>query len=245
MRILVLGGTRGTGRAVVEKALAQGHEVSVLARRPASLSRSHASLKVLAGDVLDAAAVREAVAGQDAVIYAVGAALDALRADPTLISRGTENTIAAMKAAAQPSPLHAPDPAAPAVKRLRVLGGEGDGRAPSIPGSARRLVVLSAFGTGDSRPFGGLVLKRVLIPFFFGPSFADHERQERLTRESGLEWVIVRPSRLTDGSARGKYKVVTGPGAVPGSISRADVAAFMLVTLETDWYVGKVVGIGG
>lgn len=36
--------------------------------------------------------------------------------------------------------------------------------------------------------------------------FADHDVQERLTKESGLDDVIARPTRLTTGKANGTYK---------------------------------------
>ena len=39
------------------------------------------------------------------------------------------------------------------------------------------------------------------------PVFLDHERQEQLVRESGLDWTIVRPSAFTDGPADDNFKV--------------------------------------
>ena len=108
----------------------------------------------------------------------------------------------------------------------------------------RRLSVQSAFGVGDSLPlmnFAG----QLFVRWFLTIPFADHERQEQIVRASSLDWTIVRPMRLTDGRARGRFKRETGPTRLPLSISRADVAAFHLEALETDQWLGKTVHIGG
>ena len=58
---------------------------------------------------------------------------------------------------------------------------------------------------------------------------ADRMMQEQLVRESGLEWTLVKPPRLTDGRARGR--VVAGIDLQIGlssSIRRADLAAFLV-----------------
>ena len=66
-----------------------------------------------------------------------------------------------------------------------------------------------------------------------------------MTRESGLDFVIVRPTRLTNGSAKGKYLRTAELVSVPGSISRADVADFMVEACESPTWVGKSVQLGG
>jgi uncharacterized protein YbjT (DUF2867 family) len=109
----------------------------------------------------------------------------------------------------------------------------------------RRLVVLSALGVGESRPLVGFLAEKLLIGFVLKVPFADHERQERLTRESGLDWVIARPGRLTDGPARGRYVKTAAIEKVPGAISRADVADFLVEAATTDPWVGKAVQLGG
>jgi putative NADH-flavin reductase len=71
-KLLVIGATGGTGRALVLEALERGYIVTGLARDPARLAIEHANLRVLRGDVLDPESVAEAVRGQDAVICALG-----------------------------------------------------------------------------------------------------------------------------------------------------------------------------
>ncbi|MGQ9919982.1 MAG: NAD(P)-dependent oxidoreductase [Desulfobacca sp.] len=96
MRLLIIGATRGIGRQTVEQALRQGHEVTVLARRPARLPIHHDQLTVQPGDILDEASVGQAMAGQEAVLITIGIA-------PTwqpvaVFSQGTRNVLAAMAA---------------------------------------------------------------------------------------------------------------------------------------------------
>ena len=109
----------------------------------------------------------------------------------------------------------------------------------------RRLVVLSALGVGESRTLAGFVAERLLIRFLLELPFEDHERQEAMVKESGLSWVIARPGRLTDGPARGRYVKKVSIEPVPGSISRADVADFLVEAAESDAWEGKAVQLGG
>lgn len=76
MRILVTGGTGYVGSHAVAALLAAGHDVRLLVRRPEQVSRTYAPLgvdeprDVVAGDVLDPAAVERAVEGCDAALHA-------------------------------------------------------------------------------------------------------------------------------------------------------------------------------
>lgn len=95
MKLAIFGATGGTGQELVAQALAQGHEVTAFVRNPAKLPLTHERLRVIAGDVTDAAAVAQAVAGQDAVLSALGS--PNLQAN-TVLSDGTRHIIAAMEA---------------------------------------------------------------------------------------------------------------------------------------------------
>lgn len=68
VKVIIFGATGGTGQALVEQALAAGHEVTVFSRRGGEMSRA----RVIQGDVMDRASVAEAVAGHDVVISALG-----------------------------------------------------------------------------------------------------------------------------------------------------------------------------
>jgi uncharacterized protein YbjT (DUF2867 family) len=111
--------------------------------------------------------------------------------------------------------------------------------------AGRRLVILSAFGVGESRALASFLVDKLVISLLLRRPFEDHERQEQTVKASGLEWVIARPSRLTNGPARGRYVKTAALQRVPGSISRADVADFLVEAVETDAWVGKTVQLGG
>jgi putative NADH-flavin reductase len=71
-RLLILGATGPTGRLVVTQALANGYDVTAFARRPDALPERQ-KVRVIQGDVTkDAGAFAEALAGQQAVISALG-----------------------------------------------------------------------------------------------------------------------------------------------------------------------------
>jgi putative NADH-flavin reductase len=91
MKLLVLGASGGTGRNLVEQALAANHDVLVLARKPESIKLVD-HLAVQKGDVLDADSVASAVQGCDAVLSAFGPASN--KEPGTLMSVGVANLVA-------------------------------------------------------------------------------------------------------------------------------------------------------
>ena len=109
----------------------------------------------------------------------------------------------------------------------------------------RRLVVLSALGTGETRPLVPALVRAILVGWILKSAYADHERQEKMVRESGLDWVVARPGRLTNGPARRQYVKTAAIEKVPSSISRADVADFLVTAAETDTWVQHSVQLGG
>ena len=96
MKIAVVGATGRTGRQVAGQALARGHDVLALARHPEALPGRGPSLASAAADVLDRAAVAEALAGSDAVVSALG--IGASRQPTVVYSGGTANVLRAMGA---------------------------------------------------------------------------------------------------------------------------------------------------
>jgi putative NADH-flavin reductase len=72
MKIVIFGATGRTGLPLVTQALAAGHDVTAFVRNPIKLQISHAKLRVVQGDLEDAAMIEAAIAGQDAVLSALG-----------------------------------------------------------------------------------------------------------------------------------------------------------------------------
>lgn len=92
--VLILGATGRTGKLVVERALNQGFEVTVLVRHPEKLRewQHHPALEILKGDVLHYPDIFNAMQGNDAVVSALGR--DGRKTD--VLSRGTANIIRAI-----------------------------------------------------------------------------------------------------------------------------------------------------
>lgn len=109
----------------------------------------------------------------------------------------------------------------------------------------KRLVVESALGVGDSIGKLGVYYTLFVIPFILPFYWYDKGRQERIVRASNLDWVIVRPAQLTNGRKRGTYKHGPRVGNYLWSlsISRADVADFMLNQLGDTPYVRQSPGL--
>ena len=95
-RVLIIGATGGTGHQLVEQALERGYIVTALVRNPSKLQSNHPQLNVIQGNVLDEGAVAKAIAGQDAVLCALG---HKQFFRPTrILSAGTQNILRAMEA---------------------------------------------------------------------------------------------------------------------------------------------------
>ncbi len=108
----------------------------------------------------------------------------------------------------------------------------------------RRLVVQSSLGAGDSGVQMPLPL-RLLMKVLLAAPLADHDEQEAAVRASGLDWTIVRPTGLTTKPGTGRWRAlqVGEPGHLGGTISRADLAAYLLEVIPDDELIGHAVGI--
>ena len=94
MKLLVIGGTGGTGKQIIAQALEKGHEVTAFVRNPNKVKEAHPRLRVMKGDVLQTTTLEKACRGQDAVLCALGHKKFII--PTTILSRGTKNLISAM-----------------------------------------------------------------------------------------------------------------------------------------------------
>jgi putative NADH-flavin reductase len=100
-----------------------------------------------------------------------------------------------------------------------------------------RLICVTGFGSGDSRTSIGF-LQRVPFQIVFGRAYDDKSRQEKLIKESGLEWTIARPGVLLNGPRTGRYKVLREPSEWRnGIISRSNVADFLVKQIEDRTFI--------
>jgi nucleoside-diphosphate-sugar epimerase len=94
MKLVVFGAHGSTGRLLTHQALAAGHEVTAVTRRPGDFPLHHERLRVVGADVHDPAAVDRAVDGTDAVLSALGVPFT--RKPITVYSDGIRHITAAM-----------------------------------------------------------------------------------------------------------------------------------------------------
>ena len=69
--------------------------------------------------------------------------------------------------------------------------------------------------------------------------YEDKNLMEPDVKASGLEWTILRPTRLTNGQRTGRYTVSVGTAPRTFSVTRADVATVMLRSAEEGLWIGE------
>jgi len=102
----------------------------------------------------------------------------------------------------------------------------------------KRLVYLSTNAVRDSLEDAGFFDRHFMARVVHN-EIADHEEKEALIQSSALDWTIVRAAALTKGPHTGLYKSgldLKADSFVP-TISRADVAEFMLKQLTDNQFV--------
>lgn len=218
MRLAVVAATGGVGRHLVDQALAAGHSVTALVRNPANL---HVSVPAAAVDLAapDAAVLREALVGQDAVLSCLGPRGSG---EYGIVEPGTRAIVTAMQDAG--------------CRRIVAVSGLGVSTVPtpSRPHPPRREPGAGLWNQYVATPLG----RRVL-----GNHFVDVAMMEHVLRTSGLDWTTIRPPYLSDGPVTGRYRVAMGHGVPRGvRLSRADVAHLMLRVLEDPATFGQAVG---
>jgi uncharacterized protein YbjT (DUF2867 family) len=96
MKLVVFGATGGTGKNVLERALAEKHDVIAVVRKPGAIAeREH--LRVVRGDVLAPETLPAALEPGAVVISTIGPSNN--KQPGTLISEGIRNVVAASTAA--------------------------------------------------------------------------------------------------------------------------------------------------
>ena len=78
----------------------------------------------------------------------------------------------------------------------------------------------------------------------FGKVYTDLAQMEDVLRDSGLDWTVVRPPRLTSKPGTGHYRTAYGQNVRGGWIvPRADVAHLMLGALGQPETIKQVIGV--
>ena len=110
-----------------------------------------------------------------------------------------------------------------------------------------RLVGISGAGIdipGDRKSSSARAISR-LIRTFGGEVAKDKVAEHAILATSELTWTLVRPPRLTDGPATGVVDHDARVSVRGTSISRADLASFVVDVLERDLYPGSAPFVAG
>jgi uncharacterized protein YbjT (DUF2867 family) len=211
MKVLLLGATGRTGRWVLEYALGIGHEVVALVRRPEKIAVASQSLRISRGTPEDSNDVSFALAGCDAVI--------------STLNNNRSSDLPWAK------------PVSPPMFMVRSIGHTVSVmRARGV----RRIVVVTALGAGDSFGQAPILTRTLLRRTNLRTVFADHDAQEALLRDSGLDWTCVRPAILTNRPPIKPLVVSYSGEPRPGlTIGRASVARFLVDILAKPEFFGK------
>lgn len=104
-----------------------------------------------------------------------------------------------------------------------------------------RLIYLSSVGAGESRSYLPQPFRFLIADVMLRVPLADHTLNEQRIAGSTLQWTVVRPGGLADSPITGKITHGSGKTVFNSnaSISRADVAAFMLDQLTDTTYENK------
>jgi putative NADH-flavin reductase len=209
MHLLLLGGSGGCGRWVARLAAQRGHQVTVIVRASSAVESSAAQTTIV-GDVRDPAVLRRAIdTGADAIVSCLGIR----RRDPR-------------------------NPWSP-IDGVHTLGGPvAEALVDVVPGTnVRRVVAISSAGVAESAAQTTPVLRWVFAYSSIRIAFDDLATMERVLAASTLDWLAVRPTRLTDGPHTGRARSCTA-FQLGSSISRADVAQWLLDAVEADAPIG-------
>jgi putative NADH-flavin reductase len=106
-----------------------------------------------------------------------------------------------------------------------------------------RFIYLSSFGAGDSRKYMPQPIRFLIADIMLNVPLADHNTNESRITKSQLNWTIVRPGGLTNGAKTDNLKHGCEMTKIKGSlsISRSNVAAFLLNQVSNNDYANKSV----
>jgi uncharacterized protein YbjT (DUF2867 family) len=214
MNLLVLGATGGTGRLVVEQALAAGHTVTALVRSPEKLGTSQPNLRVISGSATDPESVAVAMEGADAVISTLGGGGSVI-ADSTAAIVAAARQTGVRRVVVLSSWLVQQDRMSPL---LRLATGIAMGGLVKDKSAGEQLLrqrdldwtIVYASTLGDGPATGSTVL----------PEGANWRMSQKISRADVATWLV---KALTDGQTGSRSVRITGgtrttetvrPGAV-------------------------------
>jgi putative NADH-flavin reductase len=207
-RLFLLGGSGRTGSYIIDYALSKGHTLTALVPDPAKLT-PRAGLTAVQGAPMNRSDVDGAIDGADAVIVALN------------------------------STRHADTPWAKPVSPPRLMADSvADATAAMTARGIRRIVVVSAFGVGDSLSRQPLPIRWMTTRTNLSYTYADHNLVDTEIRDTDTDWTLLRPVAFNKKRSAGKIDVTDIQGPKPSFfISRPAVAHFAVDVIDAGSHI--------
>lgn len=221
-RLVLIGATAHSAGELIAQALAAGHQVIGVTRRPATVEIDHERFTAVYGDVRDVESIEAILTGDEVVVsyidvaYPFGAEIPA---GIDLFSRGTTNIIAAMKK-------------------------KGNRRLIVASNMAGEHIVLDK--PADDAP----LIDR--LAWARRHKYADARLMETIVEGSELDYIILRLPHLVSAESRGRPTIVVNRNSFNEAVKNqtpsrnltvADLSAFIIEQMNSDEYIGKTVGL--
>jgi putative NADH-flavin reductase len=204
MKICVFGASGGVGQEVVKQALENGIVVRAVYRSPPSIPANKNLEIVIAPDILDQSLIKNVISDVDIIVSAIG-----------LRRKHPANPWSRL---VSPTDL---------TSRFSQLIAKVSKQINKMP----RILAVSAGGVGDSWSNVSPPLKFLFSKSNIGVAYKDLNRMENIFKESGLDYVCIRPTTLTNSKLTKKIRS-TDRYRFNSKISRADVAWYILANLK-------------
>lgn len=216
MKIAVLGATGQTGQQLVNQALQQGHIITAIVRNPSKLAINHENLKVVEGNIFSEDSLKPHFTGQDAVMSCLGF--------PPSMFYGVTGYTQSMTATLS------------AMREVKV----------------NRIITMTSWYTDpNSGTRCSFFIRFMLLPIIRSVLSNMYEMEKLLEKTEDINWTVVRPPGLQNTPVtdkeflthEGYYVPDENDNPVGQTVSRSDVARFMLSLLSNNTWIKKAVSI--
>lgn len=221
-RLVLVGATANSAGELIDQALAAGHEVIGITRKPESVDIQHERFTAVYADVRKVETLEAVFTGDEVVVsyidvaYPFGAEIPA---GIDLFSRGTANIIAAMKK-------------------------KGNRRLIVASNMAGEYIVL------DKPEKSAPMIDR--LAWARRHKYADARLMETIVEGSELDYIILRLPHLVSAESQGRPTVIVNKNSFNVAVKNqtpsrnltlADLSTFILDQMNSDEYIGATVGL--
>lgn len=212
MKILLLGATGRAGKHLLQQSLERGHIVHALVRDKSKVTITHDHLTLFEGSPGDKAELDNAMKGCEAILSALN--ISRYNDWPWTRLRTPKDFLSStMKLIIELMTKH----------------------------NIQRIIFTSAWGVAETRRDIPGWFRWFIENSNIKYPYDDHARQEELLKPTNLQWTAIRAAGLTNFKTKSRVIVSFNNTPKPHlTISRRNVAAFMLDALEKNLYVREM-----